>query len=385
MGVAWRDPSTLLSACDRVRGIGTGLPMAGIIQCLRDSGFQCIGPNESDGPLVFSTEDDRRPAYRPFEMPRPTNDQIEVIDPQPESGCLFRFFLDGSMRTAAGGHVVDTRGRYLPIFVVQIGVAATRLDGTKIAVEEYRSRNILFMPDTFSEEDKNTARYGVRQAANASRLRLDLELDVYPINRDTVPMDSARERSLTNMHLMEIELIKHFSESGKVTRDSLLMIDGSLQFYENLDRQRESFRNVVGIAKSFNVNQRVGTGAKARAVGTIVTRLKHRHRTPAHKIEHRNLSIGAWYLRLHSPMPISGLGVTDGVVKIEIFPDNPIGTEPSLDTNRCNVISENVLSLRHPTTPWHDPRWASHLYPIHLTERYIRTRFKDNRTMMAIL
>ena len=359
--------------------------MAGIIQRLRENGFQCIGPSESDAPPVFDTEEDRRPAYRPFETPRPPNEQIEVVDIPPESGCLFRYFLDGSMKTTGAGHVVDTRGRYLPIFIAQIGVAATWLDGTTIAIERYSDRNILFLPDTFSDEDTKTARHEVGRAAYGSRFQFDLELDVYPIATDTDPMDSARKRSLANMHSMEIDLIKQFSQSGMVTRDALLMIDGSLQFYDNLDRQREAFRNVVGVAKSFNVHQKVGTGARANAVGTIVSQLKHKHRTPARKIEHRNLSIGAWYLRLHVPRPIAGLGVTDGVVKIEIFPDNPTGTEPSLDANRCNVVSENVLSLRHPTTPWTDARWASHLYPIHVTERYIRTRFKSDRTVVAML
>ena len=359
--------------------------MAGMIQRLRDSGFNCIGPSESDSPLLFSDDDDNRPAHRPFETPRPKTDQIEVIDIPQDSDSLFRYFLDGSMITTPAGHVVDTRGRYLPLFIVQIGVAATQLIGSTIVIEKYRNRNILFLPDTFSDEDTKTARQEIMRDSNGSRFQFKLELDMYPIKPDTVPVDSARERSLANMHRMEIKLIEHFSESGKVTRDSLLMIDGSLQFYENLDRQRESFRNVVGVAKSFDVHQRFGTGSRATAVGTIVAKLNHRHRTPAHKIEHRNLSIGAWYLRLHSPRPIANLGITDGVVKIELFPDNPPGTEPSLDTNRCNSISENVLSLRHPTTPWNDSRWASHLYPIHVTERYIKTRFKNNRTMMAIL
>ena len=359
--------------------------MAGIIQRLRNSGFQCVGPSESDQPLIFDLEEDRRPTYRPFETPRPTTEQIDVADVAPESGCLFRFFLDGSMRTTGAGHVVDTKQRYLPIFIAQIGVAATRLEGTKIALEQHSDRNVLLLPDTFSDENTKTARREVERAAFGSHFRFDVQLEVYPFESDVKPIDSARKRILAKMHGMEIDLIKRFSESGKVTRDGLLMIDGSLQFYDNLDRQREAFRNVVGVAKSFDVHQRVGTGSNARAIGTIVAQLRHRHRTPARKIEVRNLSVGAWYLRLHTPKPIAGLGITDGVVKIEAFPDNPTAAESALDANRCNVISTNVLSLRHPTTPWNDSRWASHLYPIHMTERYIKTRFKNDRTMRAIL
>ena len=298
---------------------------------------------------------------------------------------LFRYFLDGSMKTISAGNVVDPKRYYYPIFLAQVGVAATKLDSTTISVEQYREKNVLFLPDVFGGEDTATARDEVRRASRGVRIPFDVELQGYPIERNTRPIDSARKAILSMMHRMEIDLIQEFSESARVTRDALLMIDGSLQFYENLGSQREAFRNVVGVAKSFDVHHRLGSGSSARDVGTVVAGLKQHHRTPAHKIGHRNLLIGAWYLRLHSPTPIAGLGITDGVVKIEIFPDNPTGIRPELDTNRCDVISENVLNLRHPTTPWTDSRWASHLYPVYVTEQYIKTRFKSDRTMRAIL
>ena len=359
--------------------------MAGVLQVLKDNGFRCYDASATDKPIYVLDEEVPRPVYRPIETPRPRREQVAVADSAPGAVSLFRYFLDGSMRTTSAGHVVDGKGRFLPIFVAQVGVAATRLDRTQIAVEMYHNKNILFLPETYSPADTRKARKLVRQAAQTSRVPLELELECYGLDELEKPIDGARKKILSSMHAMEIDLIKQLAESHKVTRDSLLMIDGSLQFYGNLERDREAFHNVVGVAKSFDLNQRVGTGRNAKEIGTIVAGLRPRHRTPARKIQHRNLTIGAWYLRLHSAHAHAGLAITDGVVKLEIFPDDATSSKPTLDTDRCNLISKNVLALRHPTTPWTDSRWASHLYPIYLTERYIRSRFRSDRTMRACL
>lgn len=357
--------------------------MAGILKALKDNGFQCYAPNATDE--LVNVDDERagrRPGYQPFETPRPKDQQLEVPDSPLGRQPLFRYFLDGSMRTTNAGHIVDTKHRFLPIFIAQIGVAATRLDdNAKIVVETYNNRDILFLPETFPPGDIRKARNLVRQAAHTSRLSLDLDLEPYEIEDKRAPIDGARKKVLSSMHTMEIDLIADLADSGKVTRDSLLMIDGSLQFYKNLERAKEAFHNVVGVAKSFDLNQSIGKGQ----VGTLVATLKPRHRTPARKIGHRNLTIGAWYLRLHSEKAHTSLASTDGVVKIEVFPEAATGKEPLLEAARCTLISKDVLALRHPTTPWTDSRWASHLYPIHVTEDYIKTRFRSELSIRACL
>ena len=104
--------------------------MAGVLQILKDNGFQCYDPSAADEPLTVVDQEDLRPVYRPFETPPPRREQIEVSDSPLGAQSLFRYFLDGSMRTTNAGHVVDTKQRFLPIFIAQIGVAATKLDPT---------------------------------------------------------------------------------------------------------------------------------------------------------------------------------------------------------------------------------------------------------------
>lgn len=290
------------------------------------------------------------------------------------------------MRTTNAGHVVDTSGRFLPIFISQIGVAATKVEAGGICLEQHRARNVLFLPNTFAPGDIRESRPAIQQAAKDHRRPLDLDLECYDVDEEVPPIEGARQHVLRVMHEMEIACIADLAKSGRVTRDALLMIDGSLQFYEDLWAHKEAFRNVVGVAKSFDLHQVLGRKGRSRTmVGAVVAELRPKHRTPARQVPHRNLTIGAWYLRLHSARSHAGLTSTDGVVKLEIFPDDPTGSKPILDANRCNRISSDVLAFRHPTTPWTDGRWASHLYPIHLTERYIKTRFRTDRTIQAYL
>lgn len=361
--------------------------MVRILEALGKASFRCYAPRDAAPLVPAETDDEGRRVYAPFEEPRPKTEQIAVEESRPDAPQLFRYFVDGSMRTTNAGHIVDSENRYLPIFIAQIAVAATRLSKDGFLVEEYRNRNVFFLPDTFSETDKVEAERLVRDAASSSRWPLTLDFDCYVLEPQTEPLDAARKKVLSGMHEMEIDLIKDLADSEKVTRDDMLMIDGSLQFYGNVDRAREAFRNVVGVAKSFDLHQRIGSGRNTKQIGVLVAGLKNRYRTPARKIAvtRTNLVIGAWYLRLHSAENLAGLAVDDGVVKLELFPDGGVGDQRPIATDRCDLISRNVLALRHPTTPSTDPRWASHLYPIYLTERYIRTRFRDERTMRAYL
>ena len=361
--------------------------MTRILEALRENGFECHAPRNADPIPPVESDPNGRLGYLPFEEPHPGAEQVAVEEGRSDLSRLFRYFVDGSAKTTNAGYMIDSEQRYLPIYIAQIAVAATRLEKDEIKIEAYRNKNIFFLPNTFSESDFLAAKHVVVGAAQSSRWPLELELCCYEVTPDTDPLDASRKKVLERMHAMEIDLIKDLANSEKVTRENMLMIDGALQFYQDLNTAREAFRNVVGVAKSFELNQRIGRGLKGKQVGAIVAGLKHQHRTPAHKVSvpRVNHTIGAWYLRLHPANRMAGLGVDDGVIKLELFPDDGPSSQQPLSTDRCDMISRHVLALRYPTTPSVDRRWASHLYPIHLTERYIKTRFRDERAIRAYL
>ena len=364
--------------------------MTGILAALREGKFACYGPAGVDDFDISPepTESDARPPRGKYlETPRPVARFLQVDPIADNDPLLFRYFIDGSQRVTNAGYVVDTKNRYLPLIIAQIGVATTELQGSRLHVKHYDATNTLFFPDSFSDEDLRAAETYACTAARTSRLPLDLAFDRYEVD-DTdrrPPVDRARARILHRMHGMEVDRIAALAKAGDVSRDALLLIDGSIDFYVDMDRYKEAFRNVVGVAKTFDLHRPYLSGSAAERVGALVSRLPTAHRTPARGTAHRNRTIASWYLRLHGRNRMASLEYPDGVVKVEVFPDNPTHDSPKLDAARCDRISEHIYALRAPATPNADSRWASHLYPIHLTERYIKTQFRNDQSIRACL
>ena len=144
-----------------------------------------------------------------------------------------------------------------------------------------------------------------------------------------------------------------------------------------------NWKKIKKHSKSFNLDKIYGSGKNSLNVAKLVAGIPEWHRTPAHRIEHRNLNIGSWYLRLHSDKKIEGLRQHDGIVKLEAFPEDAGNTASPLSHDRCNAISEDIVALRHPATPMTDSRWASHLYTVYATERYLKSQFHNNDTIRA--
>ena len=362
--------------------------MTGILGTLTELGFRSYGPNDTDENVPPAPDDSARPGsigYRPFEDPRPPKGQryIAMTDDL-EGPELFRYFLDGSMRTTNAGHIVDTGGRYLPIFASQVGVGVTKTERRRLTVEDHRAKTALVLPDSIPDHRWRDIRRGIRELSHS--FPLSFEVMDYHYDAETKPVDSVRQTILHAMHQLEVEKIADMAAAGAMTKEALLMVDGSLQFYVGIDQHREAFRNVVGVAKSFNVHDRIGSGDNARHIGAVVADLPNKHRTPVRKpAAQRSRTIFNWYLRIRPVHAHAGLGRTDGVVKVEVFPEDQDGQEP-LDGNRCDSISRDILALAHPATPpTTDARWASHLYPVHLTERYIKSRFVSDRVIQACL
>ena len=357
--------------------------MARILEALRKQNFNCIAPGVSDDLSTPEANESEPPASRLFETPPPETDQVPVEDMPSETPLLFKYFLDGSMRTTHAGYIIDPKHRSLPLFVAQVAVAITRLDKFNLQVDTYKNKTILLFPETFGDGDTDTAQKIIINAAATARMPVSLSVECYEYRDAEEPIASARQKILSTMHSMEIALVNELAVSQKISRESLLMIDGSLQFYENLTQYREAFQNVVGVAKSFDLHQQISQGKKAKQVGFIVSALQHRHRTPAREVKHRNFSIASWYLRLHPAHRLTNL--SDGVVKLELFPQNTGKTSTRLPSARCRRLSQDVLALRHPATPSTDSRWASHLYPIYVTERYLQLRFRSSSAIRALL
>ena len=155
--------------------------MTGILAALRDGNFTCYAPAGVDDIKPSSHPEDRdaRPPRGKFlEKPRPNGRFLPIPAIADNDPLLFRYFIDGSQRITNAGYVEDTKNRFLPLIIAQIGVATTELRDSHLQLKSYDSSNILLFPDTFSDEDLKDAETVIREAAKNSRLPLILSSTV---------------------------------------------------------------------------------------------------------------------------------------------------------------------------------------------------------------
>ncbi|MCP4373482.1 MAG: hypothetical protein GY797_36075, partial [Deltaproteobacteria bacterium] len=187
---------------------------------------------------------------------------------------------------------------------------------------------------------------------------------------------------------MEVALISKMVASHKLKSNKMLMIDGSLQF-SNVSDKLAIFQHVIGVSKSFNPNLRGLLKKSNKQIGSYLTDLEFGERTPVfvYEIEgnnrrNRNMKIGAWYMRIRPKNKVKR--PLDGVIKIEKIATTKTQQQDGFDTDVINEISRSIILERNVTCYGNDKRWASHLYPIYLTELFLKNTFVSDTFFLNI-
>jgi hypothetical protein len=145
--------------------------------------------------------------------------------------------------------------------------------------------------------------------------------------------------------------------------------------FRELSKIKSNYRCVIGLSKHFNPELSRDKAGKSNA--TKIAKLPLFHRTPAFMYQTDIVSTEVhfciWYLRIrdvkYSGSPFSG------VVKIEkvLVTDNEI--ENGLSSDEIDLIRANIINERNPVAYGSDTRWANHLYPVYLTEKYVKSQY----------
>ena len=173
---------------------------------------------------------------------------------------------------------------------------------------------------------------------------------------------------------------------------SYLLKDGSLE-YKIMKSGREDFRTlqkikhnynwVIGVSKSFNPESCMDHTGKPNA--KYIANLPVFYRTPVARFENReflgDVQFGVWYVRIRDKLRTQT--PFDGVVKIEkIMMDDEI--EKGIDSDVIDMISANIINERNPTCYGIDRRWANHLYPVFLTETFVKSKYISSDVFLQL-
>ena len=315
---------------------------------------------------------------------------------------IFSYFLDGSRRVfkvddiAYGGD----NGIY-PVIAGQIGVACCRRINKKISPEKLKYEIVLALPDIANADGKSGFFDGKVIKLNKSQIlkRVNLEIAsilAYKTNRANSRDDKFEDRGTaciqSRMSRLEQEMVAELVKKGKLNQDNYLIKDGSLEYKPlNLKadaKERNKFKFnynwVIGVSKSFNPEVCFDINGKPNP--GYIANLPLYHRTPAACFKNSRLfgdiEFAVWYVRIRDRQETRT--AFDGILKLEKMlvtqEENEIGIESGL----IDLLSANIINERSPVCYGTDLRWANHIYPVYLTERYIKSKYLSAESFLNL-
>lgn len=299
---------------------------------------------------------------------------------------LFKYFLDGSRRTYKVDDIAFNNKIY-PVIAGQIGVGVCYREN-KDSFKAFQLHNPLAisLPSVLNSGGKNDELFFNQLLEKVNQLNVlqkqNLKFErILPYRYNASREDDKYEdRGVAKIQDEMIKLekitVKELVRQKKLNKNTFLIKDGSLEYewdktdLKNLSSIKSNYASVVGVSKAFNPESLSSYNKK---ISQIIADLKDFHRTPAFMYETTRIpdvKFAVWYLRIRKTV-----NPFDGVVKVEKILVWDKEEEDGLDSDEIDMISANIINERNPVCYGQDNRWAKHLYPIFLTEKYIKSRY----------
>lgn len=320
-----------------------------------------------------------------------------------QNESLFRYFLDGSRRVfkvddisykESGG-----RSQVYPLVAGQIGVGCCRREDKQLKPDKFKGEVVLSMPDKADADrikgffpalaKKLNERHNLRQFGLKFATILPYKTSK---DDDSKYLDRGTACIQARMIEREKELVDELVREGKLNQDSYLIKDGSLEYRISDDlrkneREYLKFKNnynwVLGVSKSFNPESCKDINGKPNP--GFIAELPLYNRTPVACYENDfsgDIQFAVWYIRIRDQK--NTRTQFDGILKIEKILVKDAEIENGIDTELVNLLSANIINERNPTCYGSDSRWANHIYPIYLTESFVKSKYINTETFLKL-
>lgn len=332
-------------------------------------------------------DDEIKDIGEPFETDKSKKNRLFDLEIEDRTFSAFSYFMDGSRRTYKIGDMVLEGKKIYPVVVAQVCAGCTERGADKKVHSngDIHRKNLLLLSDRMNDVDFAEIKQRILKTKIAKSIHLDVVKYHFEVMKDSVPVNAAIAKANSIMHDIEIGILMDMTRSKKLETGRMLVVDGPLQFLGQDNGKPEfadMFYNVVGISKSFN--PMLPTSSKAKRGGTQIgaelLKLRYGERTPVFLKENAKYrKYGCWYLRIRPANRV--LNPLDGIVKVEkmaIMDD-----EDGLNSSVVDNISLSILNEGAPTCYGKDTRWASHLYPVYLTETLVKSSFESDFVFMS--
>ena len=321
---------------------------------------------------------------------KPLADKITKIGGEP----LIKYFVDGSRHVFKVDDISYNKHIY-PVVAGQVGVGCCKRENKRMTPELFYRELVIALPKNANADGHDDIAYfasklnKINDSEELKRLNLQfskiLPYSTSNMNAPDSKMDN-RAISVIQDYMVESEkkMILELVKKNKLGQNSYLLKDGSLEYpkmatgkpeLRSLQKIKHNYNWVFGVSKSFNPELCYDHTGKTNA--NYIADLPLYHRTPVARYTSSRVGddvvFGIWYLRIRDKRITQT--PFDGVVKIEkIMMDEEVKAE-GIDSDIIDLISANILNERYPTCYGADRRWANHLYPVFLTESFVKSKY----------
>ncbi len=325
--------------------------------------------------------------------PIPLKDFADRIVSQPP---LFRYFLDGSRKT----YKVDDmsyNNQIYPIIAGQVGVGCcTRINGVMRPLYHkkdpiFERQLVITLPQkakTSTWDDDELSFEYLRKKINDSWVMKNKGIEFSKIKAYSTSVqqgDKIENKGIAVIQNYMVEreqyMVSELVRRGFLLNNHYLLKDGSLEYqvhnltkHQELLRFRNNYRFVVGASKSFNPANCVDKNGRNNS--NMIAELPLYCRTPVQMYESErigNMKFAVWYVRIRNHIYTNN--TFDGILKLEKILVSEEQMEEGLESSEVDMITANIINERNPVCYGADHRWANHLYPIYVTETFIKSKY----------
>ncbi len=317
---------------------------------------------------------------------------------------ILSFFLDGSRRVFKVDDIAYSQsgGRSViyPIIAGQIGVGCCRRIDKVLKPERFKREIVLSMPDIANADGKPgffpATAQKLNECSELKRLNITLS-NILPYktakNTDKKYEDRGTACIQDRMIQREKELVAELVRAEKIGPDNYLVKDGSLEYKPSKEDKKDkkkyqTFKNnydwVIGASKNFNPEVCLDINGKPNP--GFIADLPLYHRTPVACFENPDflgdVQFAVWYIRLRDKKQT--LTPFDGILKVEKILVTQEDVDNGVDSDLVDYLSACLINERNPVCYGKDLRWANHIYPVYLTEQFVKSKYLSAESFLHI-
>jgi hypothetical protein len=316
---------------------------------------------------------------------------------------VLTFFLDGSRHVYKVDDMAYTqsgnRSVIYPIIAGQVGVGICKRVDKKMTPEALTKEIILSVPSIANPSGKDgffeALSVKLNDSSELSRIKqcgweftTPIPYDIRTDDRKFEDRGTARIQD--RMIQCEKAMVKDLVRKGRLNQDNYLIKDGSLEYRltktdkddeKSFQTFRQNYNWVIGLSKSFNPE---ACFEKGKSNPGYIADLPLFHRTPVAYFgsEKEPLAFAVWYVRLRDKKRTRT--PFDGILKVEKILVRDEELANGMETETVDRLSALIINERNPTSYGTDVRWANHIYPIYLTERFVKSQYLGTESFLHL-